>query len=1124
MRNIAYNILTKAAYCAAMLRSAIMSDSADITSSSSSGVHLVSSDVSIGNGAVWTDTELGDGGELFVEDGGLAINTLVDKGDLTVDAGGVASGVTVTGNWDENGYFEVDGGTITDLTVENQGWGIVNSGSINNVLVTDSGYIEIAALADNVTVSNGGGIEVDSTGVVKNLTVGPGGTFGIRPGEGGVIESVTVASGGSINATDIASAGSVAIQNGGAIDFSGLAFQSGGSATIEGDPVLTLTEGDVSSSVSLNGDYTGEHFVLSDDGAGGTIATLEPDDGTPCFCRGTLIETERGEIAVEDLAIGDQVRTASGTLRPIRWIGHRSYSGPFVRGSRNVLPVIIRAGALGGGLPRRDLSVSPLHAMALEGVLIPAICLINGVSILQAERIDQVTYFHIELETHDILLAEGAPSESFVDDDSRNMFRNAAEFRRLYPDAAPLPAVYCAPRIEEGPVLEAIRRRLNAEGGIIPVRISSGIVEGYLDEVTRTVIRGWARNPQSEEPLRLSIFDNGIAIGEVVADCPRPDVGADCGFCFVVPGGFTPDMRHVIEIAQANDPGTSRNLLGHTPWILDQQTIGHHTIARTTVPESSATMRGYIDSASRDRVCGWIYDLAKPGESVAIQVVVNGTIVERSIANGRRPDVADVGAGPERCGFDLLFVPHLSPLTRQIIEIRNERTGALLGQPIVVEAADQFEPDLEEAVRRAIGSVQDAEVQNRALSFLAAQMECLKQNHADRQSGRIRSTTQRECSRRGLALPENRAPRALVIDSRMPDACRDAGSCAILSHMTALQALDYNVAFVAADEMGSALAQAMGNIDVCALPFYNSVEDLLRRQAQSFDLVYLHRQDIVTRYLPLVRQYQSHARVIYAVADLHHMRIARQAAVEERPELMAKARHIRDAEYAAARQADVVLTHSTVEAAILRRDVAGVEVHVVPWAVAVRKQVPSFERRSGVLFLGNFSHVPNIDAAIWLTEEIMPLVWRQRPDIGCTIAGADMPERVRRLATSRVEVVGPVPDCGVLFDKVRLNIAPLRFGAGVKGKILDSLAVGVPCVMTPIASEGMQLPKHLAEATGETAEALATLIVSLHDDSMTHARMVRAGRHFIRERHDHARIIDALGRIAGDTRVKRQAG
>lgn len=1093
-----------------------MSDSADITSSSSSGVHLVSSDVYIGNGAVWTDTELGDDGELFVEDGGQAVNTLVDKGDLTVDAGGVASGVIVTGNWYENGYFEADGGTITDLTVEQQGWGIVNSGSINDVMVTDSGYIEIAALADNVTVSDGGGIEVDSTGVVKNLTVGPGGTFGIRPGEGGVIEGVMVASGGTINAADISSAGGVTIQNGGSIDFSSLAFQSGGSATLEGDPVLTVTEGSTSRSVSLDGNYTGEHFVLSDDGSSGTIATLEPDDGTPCFCRGTLIATDQGEIAVEYLAIGDRVRTASGALRPIRWIGHRSYSGPFVRGNRNVLPIVIRAGALGGGLPQRDLSVSPLHAMALEGVLVPAVCLINGVSIIQAESIDQVTYFHIELETHDILLAEGAPSESFVDDDSRNMFHNAAEFRALYPDAAPLPAVYCAPRIEEGPVLESIRVRLNAEVGIAPMPTSAGTIEGYLDEVTHTTIRGWARNPESQEPLLLSLFDNGIAIGNIVANRPRPDVGTDCGFEFVVSGGLSPDIRHVIEIGLADNPVGSRNQLGHTPWILDQPVTREHSVARPVIPASSATMRGYIDNASRDRICGWICDPAQPGKAVAIQVVVNGTIVERSIANRRRPDVADAGAGPERCGFDLLFVPPLSPLTRQIIEIRNERTGASLGQPIVVEAADQFDTDLEEAVRRAIGSVQDAKDHDRALSFLAAQMERLKQSHADHQSGRCQNDVQRERSRRGLELPARRTPRALVIDSRIPDTRRDAGSCAIMSHMSALRTLGYDVSFMASDEMGSTSANTIDNVEICAAPFYSSVEDLLRRQAQSFDLVYLHRQDIATRYLPLVRQYQSKARVIYAVADLHHMRMARQAVVEERPELMAKALQVRDAEYTAARQADVVLTHSAVEATILRRDVPGVAVHVVPWSVTVRKRMPSFEERHGVLFLGNFSHAPNVDAAIWLTDTIMPLVWQQRPDIHCVIAGADMPDSVRRLAAYNIKVVGPVPDCAALFDRVHLSIAPLRFGAGVKGKVLDSLAAGVPCVMTPIAAEGMELPTVLREATGETAEALATLMVGLHDDTRAYTGLVRAGQHFVRKRHDQAVVAQALGPVVAD--------
>ncbi|MBF0860366.1 hypothetical protein HKD24_14365, partial [Gluconobacter sp. LMG 31484] len=799
----------------------------------------------------------------------------------------VSSGQTVTLD-SENPYSQV--------IVENGGYALVEGGLYaTEVDVQSGGRLGIYGSAGTVTLESGASADVDAA------------------------QTVIVQSAAILEVPIRADIQNLQVSGGAQIKLSDAGYDASDDGTYVLDPAgLAKLEGLVESGV--DSDYYGQttydgllselagdtvtYGLAPSDGEGSQVL-LTVDDGTPCFCRGTLIATERDEINVEDLAIGDRVLTASGSLRPIRWIGHRSYSGPFVRSNRNVLPVIIRAGALGDGLPRRDLSVSPLHAMALEGVLIPAVCLINEVSILQAERIDEVTYFHIELETHDILLAEGAPSESFVDDDSRNMFHNAAEFRALYPDAAPLPAVYCAPRIEEGPILETIRARLNAEAGITPAPASGGIVEGYLDEVTRTVIRGWARHPQSEEPLRLSLYENGIAIGEVVADSPRPDVGTDCGFCFVVRGGLAPDARHVIEIGLAGDPGRPRNLLGHTPWVLDQQAAREPLIAQSAVPASSTTMRGYIDSASRDRICGWISDPAQPEESVAIQVVANGTIVERTIANGRRPDVADTGAGPERCGFDLLFVPPLSPLTRQIIEIRSERTGALLGQPIIVEAADQFDSDLEQAVRRATGSVQDAKGYDRALSFLAAQMERLKQSHADHQSGRRQNDVQRERSRRGLSLPAHRALRALVVDARMPDARRDAGSCAILSHMTALQALGYDVSFVAADEMGSASTQVMDDIDVCALPFYSSVEDLLRRQAQSFDLVYLHRQSIATRYLPLVRQYQPQARVIYAVADLHHMRIARQAAVEERPELMPRARQLRDAEYAVARQTDV---------------------------------------------------------------------------------------------------------------------------------------------------------------------------------------------------------------------------
>ena len=178
----------------------------------------------------------------------------------------------------------------------------------------------------------------------------------------------------------------------------------------------------------------------------------------PCYCTGTLILTNRGETPVQDLRIHDTVVTASGQHRHIKWLGHRSYAGRFLAANPNVQPIRFRAGSLGPAVPRRDLLVSPEHAMFLDGLLIPARCLVNDSTIVR-DRVEQVDYFHVELDSHDVLLAEGAPSESYLDDDSRGMFHNAAEFAVLYPHATDA-GRFCAPKVDEGYQLEAIRQRL----------------------------------------------------------------------------------------------------------------------------------------------------------------------------------------------------------------------------------------------------------------------------------------------------------------------------------------------------------------------------------------------------------------------------------------------------------------------------------------------------------------------------------------------------------------------------------------------------------------------------------------------------------------------------------------
>jgi len=233
----------------------------------------------------------------------------------------------------------------------------------------------------------------------------------------------------------------------------------------------------------------------------------------------------------------------SGVTRPIKWIGKRGYGGRFVMGRKDILPICIRAGALEDHVPRRDLWVSPNHAMYVDGVLIEVHDLLNGVSIMQAERVEQVEYFHIELDAHDVIVAEGALSESFLDDDTRAMFHNADEYRVHYPHAGQQPAQrFCAPRLYEGQAVETARRRFAERAGLPGNAPRAGMLRGYVDFVGPDRVSGWAYNSDFPQvPVCLGIFAAGRLLGHVLANRYRKDleqagIGSGCyGFEFIAP-------------------------------------------------------------------------------------------------------------------------------------------------------------------------------------------------------------------------------------------------------------------------------------------------------------------------------------------------------------------------------------------------------------------------------------------------------------------------------------------------------------------------------------------------------------------------------------------------------------
>jgi antigen 43 len=406
-----------------------------------------------------TGVTLSGGGET-VDSGGTAISTTVDAGTsasdfgtVTVDAGGTISFTTINsggyifGNGTaisttaNDGSFDnvQNGGTASFTTVEHGGSeDVANGGLAVSTVVSSGGYDDVYAggSASFTTVSNHGieyvGDETIADGITVSTTVDSGGAQEVFVS--GIASATSVSSGGVEVLSTGGSATSTTVSLGGMIDVTYLPFVSSGTVTPNSTTdVLSVTEGTQTYTQQLAGNYAGESFYLSPDSGSGTLLTLNT---TPCYCGGTHILTDRGEVAVEKLQTGDRVVTFSGALRPISWVGHRHLDLTRHAAPELAQPIRVRADAIADGVPRRDLLVSPDHAVLLDGGLIPARLLVNGASIERAAHCATVTYYHVELETHDILLAEALPTESYLDTGNRGMFENADGPLTLHPDFA----------------------------------------------------------------------------------------------------------------------------------------------------------------------------------------------------------------------------------------------------------------------------------------------------------------------------------------------------------------------------------------------------------------------------------------------------------------------------------------------------------------------------------------------------------------------------------------------------------------------------------------------------------------------------------------------------------------
>lgn len=356
--------------------------------------------------------------------------------------------------------------------------------------------------------------------------------------------------------------------------------------------------------------------------------------------------------------------------------------------------------------------------------------------------------------------------------------------------------------------------------------------------------------------------------------------------------------------------------------------------------------------------------------------------------------------------------------------------------------------------------------------------------------------------------------RAYFIDDTVPTPDQDAGSNAAVEHMRALMELNYKVTFLPADNMAkidpyTAQLQKLG-VECQYYPHYWSVEEVFRKARDQPDLVYLHRYTNASKYATMVRRYFPDCRIVYSVADLHFLRMERQAEIEPGTIGAAQVALQRRSELSAMQSVDSIIVHSVVEAKLLLDAEPSLNVQVVPWTVRPRPTMRPFAERSGTAFVGGFGHPPNVDAVRYLVREILPLMHRRLPDFTTYLIGSNMPGEITNLQVPGVMPVGYVSVLADILHKLRCTVVSLRYGAGIKGKVLESFAHGLPCVMSEVAAEGLELPKDLAWLVARTPAEFAEKLERVHEDEAFNRRLSEAGLAYIEQRHSAGVVKEAL--------------
>ena len=344
--------------------------------------------------------------------------------------------------------------------------------------------------------------------------------------------------------------------------------------------------------------------------------------------------------------------------------------------------------------------------------------------------------------------------------------------------------------------------------------------------------------------------------------------------------------------------------------------------------------------------------------------------------------------------------------------------------------------------------------------------------------------------------------RVLFLDATTPTPDCDAGSVVIYQFMKIFLKIGYGVSFVPVDNLLAVDSytedlQRMG-VECWHHPFISSVDDYLAKHGKKFDLIFMYRAPHAARHLDAVRMYAPQAKVVLNTVDLHFLREERQAQVESSETRFKMAQVLKKRELSVMQSTDATILLNKSEVELIRELAPTVKTFMLPLTQDIPGCRRPFSERKDIVFIGGFNHLPNIDAVKYFCTEIMPLIRELLPGVGFIVVGSNPPEELSQYACKDIEIRGFVANLAEVFDICRVSVAPLRFGAGMKGKIVTSLSYGVPCITTTIGAEGMGLSHGRNILIADDAVTCAQAVVDVYNSEEHWQEISCAGVDFAR--------------------------